>query len=108
MKTEQPILVTTVKAAAELTKNYFVAFDGTVATASAKALGVCNADSALNEQAPITCRGIAVVKTSAAISLGAPVYSDASGLAASSGTYIEGYALDAASGSDELIRVLLV
>lgn len=108
MKTEQPILITTIKATAALTKNLFVGFNGALCGGSAKALGVCNADTSIDEQAPIMCVGIALVKTSAAISLGASVYSSAVGLAAPSGTIVEGYALDASSGADELIRVLLV
>lgn len=108
MKTEQPILITSIKAAAALSKNLFIGFDGSLCDSSAKSLGVCNADTSEAEQAPIMCIGIALVKTSAAISLGASVYSDASGLAAASGTIVEGYALDSASGADELIRVLLV
>lgn len=108
MKTEQPILITSIKATASLSKNLFVGFNGALCSGSAKALGVCNADTSLNEQAPIVCSGIAIVKTSAAISLGASVYSSATGLAAPSGSIVEGYTLDNASGADELIRVLLV
>lgn len=108
MKTEQPILITTIKATAALTKNLFVGFNGAICDGSANALGVCNADTSLDEQAPIMCIGIALVKSSAAISVGASVYSNATGQASPSGTIIEGYALDSASGTDELIRVLLV
>lgn len=109
MKTEQPVLITSIKAAANLSKNLFVGFDGALCDGNAKSLGVCNADTSLDEQAPITCRGIALVKTSAAISVGASVFSNAVGQASPAGLGpIEGYSLDSASGADVLIRVLLV
>jgi len=112
MKTEQPILITSITASgnsgATISKNLLIGFTGVVLANGAKQFGVCNADTSINEQAPIMCIGIALVKTSAAISLGASVYSSAVGLAAPSGTIVEGYALDASSGTDELIRVLLV
>ena len=43
MKTEQPLLITSVKAAANISKNLFIGFDGNLCAANAKALGVSNA-----------------------------------------------------------------
>jgi len=108
MKTEQPILITSITAIEDLSKNVFVDFFGSKSTGTDKSLGVCNADTSTGEQAPVVCRGIALVKTSAAISVGAQVLCN-NGLASPTGVGpAEGYALDAASGAGELIRVLLV
>jgi len=62
----------------------------------------------LNEEAPVLCVGIALVYSGAALSAGAKIQSNAAGKAItySSGA-VAGYALDAATGTDELIRVLL-
>ena len=68
-----------------------------------------NADTNVNEQAPVTCAGIALVFSGAAVSLGAKIQSNASGKAITfSSGEANGYALDAATGADELIRVKLV
>jgi hypothetical protein len=111
MKTEQPILITSIKASADLSssKNLFIGFDGNICGNGAKALGVLNADSDQNEQAPLTASGIALVFSGAAVSLGAKLQSNASGKAITfSSGETNGYALDAAIGADELIRVKLV
>ena len=57
MKTEQPVLITSVKSAANITKNLFVGFDGNLCAANAKALGVANADTDINEQLPVMSSG---------------------------------------------------
>ena len=110
MKTEQPILITSITAAADLSasKNLFIAFDGTLCGNGAKALGVLNADTDNTEEAPVMCQGIALVKSGAAVSSGDKIQSNANSKAItfSSGA-VNGYALDAATGADELIRVLL-
>jgi len=111
MKTEQPVLITSIKAAADFSnsKNIFIGFDGNTCGNGAKALGVLNANSAQNEQAPLMSIGIALVLSGAAVVLGAKLQSNASGKAI---TYASGeangYALDAATGADELIRVKLI
>ena len=110
MKTEQPILITSIKAAADFSdsKNIFIGFDGNVCGNGAKALGVLNADTDQDEQAPVTSLGIALVLSGAAISLGAKIQSDAAGKAITfSSGEANGYALDSATGADELIRVRL-
>ena len=111
MKTEQPILITSILAGVDLSasKNLFIGFDGRICGSGAKALGVLNADTNVNEQAPVTCAGIALVFSGAAISLGAKVQSNADGKAITFALgEFNGFALDASVGADELIRVLLV
>lgn len=138
MLTEQPILITSVKAAVDISKNFFVSFDGNLCSADAKALGVCNADTSANNEMPVTVKGIALVYSGGAITQGSAVSSDANGKAVAAANFsvsvpsgttgvtsnaaqpdlteagsvlpqaINGYALDAASGADELIRVMLV
>lgn len=110
MKTEQPILITSIAAAADLSakQNLFIGFDGAVCGSGVKPLGVLSANTDENEQAPVCCLGIALVYSGAALSAGAKVQSNAAGKAItySSGA-VAGYVLDAATGADELIRVLL-
>lgn len=109
MKTEQPILITTITAGAALGKNLFVSFAGVLPSADVKALGVVNADTDSGEQAPVVVSGIVLVKSSAAVTQGVAVTTDAAGKAKAVATteVINGYALDPASGADELIRILL-
>jgi hypothetical protein len=111
MKTEQPILITSITAAADFTnsKNIFIGFDGDTCGNGAKALGVLNANSAQDEQAPITALGIALVLSGAAVSLGDKLQANASGKAITFASgEANGYAFDAATGADELIRVKLI
>jgi hypothetical protein len=110
MKTEQPILITSIKCALNtgIEKHRFVGFDGNYGADGYKSLGVCNADTSVDEMIPVVAKGIAIVKTAGAISLGAAVKSFDDGLATAwDAGPVEGYAMDAASGSDELIRILL-
>ena len=111
MKTEQPILITSIIAGADLSasKNLFIGFDGRICGNGSKALGVLNADTNINEQAPVACVGIALVFSGAAVSLGAKVQSNAAGKAITFALgEFNGFALDASLGADELIRVKLV
>ena len=79
------------------------------AVTGAKPLGVLNANTDEGEQAPVCCVGIALVYSGAALAAGAKIQCNAAGKAI---TYaagaVAGYALDAATGADELIRVLLI
>lgn len=110
MKTEQPTLITSINAVADHTssKNKFIGFDGNLCGANAKALGVCNANTAINNQMPVMAKGIALVLSGAAVSVGAKIASDANAKAVtySTGEH-NGFTLDSASGADELIRVIL-
>lgn len=137
MKTEQPLLITSIKASADLSKNHFVGFDGNLPVANSKPLGVVNADTGAGNMCPVVVSGIALVKTASAVQRGSAVATDASGRAVpvlnftvsipqgltpvqSTSSFpsllinggmlpqsVAGYALDASSGADELIRVLL-
>ncbi len=108
MYTEQPVLILSIDAAADIDKNLFVGFDGALCAAGAKSLGVSNADTLSGEEMPVMTNGVALVLSGAAVSQGDPVEADASGKAipVSAGEK-NGDSLDAASGADELIRVLL-
>jgi hypothetical protein len=109
MKTEQPILITSIVAKVNLAKNLFIGFDGDICGNAAKALGVCNAETDLGEQAPVTAKGIALVLSGNSITQGDKIQSDASGKAITfSSGEANGFALDAATGADEAIRVMLV
>lgn len=109
MKTEQPILITSVTASgADLSRLLFVGFDGALCAAGVKALGVCNADTAVGLEAPVTAIGIALVTAGAAVAAGAEVESNAAGKAITLAAGVSnGYALDAAAADGDVIRVLV-
>ena len=108
MKTEQPILITSITAVSNTAKNLFINFTGSICAANEKALGVSVDDTLLGEQLPVTAKGIAIVKSGAPIAQGAKISSDSSGQAVTytTGDY-NGYALDSAA-TGELVRILLV
>ncbi len=107
-KTFKSALTVSVTAAADLVKHRFIGFDGDYCGANEKCYGVSEADTASGQQCPLTAYGEALVETAGAISQGAKVASDANGKAVAFSTgEFNGYAVDAASGSGELIRVLL-
>lgn len=111
MLTEQPILITSIKCnqPTGITKYRFVSFGGTWGSEGNKSLGVCNADTSQNEEMPVTAKGIALVITGGGIPLGSAVQAFDEGVAAvQDAGPTEGYALDAATGAGQLIRVLLV
>lgn len=121
-----------------LNKYKFIGFNGQLCAANAKALGILNANSALGEQTPVAVSGIALVLSGGVITVGSAVASDAAGKAVVATPFsvsvpsgatavtstaaqpdlteagsvlpqaINGYALDAASGPEVLIRILLV
>ncbi|MBK8946424.1 MAG: DUF2190 family protein [Ignavibacteriae bacterium] len=108
MQTEQSTLITSVLMPADRTKNLFIGLDGALCGNGAKALGVLNADTQANDYGPVMTSGIALVVSGAAVTLGAKVQSNANGQAIvfASGEF-NGFALDAATGANQLIRVLL-
>ena len=142
MKTENPVLISSVKTTVAITKNLFINFNGSLCANSAKALGVSNADADLGEELPVMIAGIALVYSGAAITLNANGYkeviSDGNGKAREANNLsvsvpagatpvastsaqpnlteagsippesINGYAMDAATGADQLIRVRLL
>lgn len=110
MKTEQPVLITSLTAQADLSssKNLLISFDAQVCTSGQLALGVINANTNINEQVPVVVSGIALVKCGAAVSNGDALQSDANGKAITKSTgELIGYSLDDSTGADVLIRVLL-
>lgn len=109
MQTEQPILITSITAAgADLSRLRFVGFDGAVATAAAAALGVCNADTLLGNQAPVGVIGVFLVEAGGAISAGGDIEVGAGGKAvAFSAGKVVAQAFDAAAADGDVIRVLL-
>ena len=108
MLTEQPILITSITAGAAIPKNRFIDFSGSLESEGNKPLGVSNADTNINNMLPVCVLGIALVLTSAAISNGTAVQSTTDGYAAPHSTgIIAGYAMDEATGADQLIRIRL-
>ncbi|MFN3328514.1 MAG: DUF2190 family protein [Fervidobacterium pennivorans] len=110
MKTQQPLLKISIKASANLENLMrFVGFNGNYAGAGAAALGVLDAATNQGEQAPVITYGVVLVEAGAAISAGQAIESDAQGRAVPRTTgVLLGYALDAASGGGEIIRIKLV
>jgi hypothetical protein len=106
MKTEHPILVTAVLAAAALTARRFVTTAGAVPADGAKVLGVANANYDQGEQAGVGVQGIFLVEAGAAVALDDDVQTDAAGRAITkaAGAYA-GRALDAAGAAGVFIRV---
>jgi hypothetical protein len=110
MLTEQPILITSIKCTEPggIIRNRFISFQGAFGAEGTKTLGVVNADTNVGEMTPVTVKGIAIVQTAYAISVGQAIQVFDDGTAAPHTTGpIEGYALDAASGAYQLIRILL-
>ncbi len=109
MKTYKSVLTESITAGADVVKNRFSGFDGNYASAGTKALGVFELDTDSGQQAPVIVYGIAIVETAGAISVGGAVEvgTDGKALAHNTGE-INGYALDAATASGDLIRIKLV
>lgn len=111
-KTYQPILIQTVEAQEDLTEKTFIGFDGNTCEAGAKAFGVADVSTESGQLAPVGVLGTFLVTAGGAITQGSAVTSDANGKAVTatstedSTDEINGYALDAASASGEVIRVL--
>ena len=100
MKPQNPILTITKILDADIPARRFVGFDGARATDGAKALGVLEAESESGTPAPINVLGVMLV----AVALGAEVGSDAEGRAVTGSG--NGFAVDAAAGAGEIIRIL--
>lgn len=110
MLTEQPILITSIVCAETdgIIKNRFIKFTGEYGAENVKSLGITNAEATKGEMVPVSVKGIALVQSGAAITLGAPLQTFDDGLAIEQDAGpLEGYAMDAASGADQLIRILL-
>jgi hypothetical protein len=109
MLTQYPTLIISVTAQQEFPKNLFVGFDGNLPAADSKALGVIDADTKEGNQMPVIVSGVALVKTASAVNVGDAITTDAAGYAkpVTGSEKINGYALDTATGTMQLIRVLL-
>lgn len=107
MKTQQPVLTTSILAVDGLTAQRFAGLDGKVCAAGAKALGVCDADTGAGEMAPVHVLGIVLVETAGAVTAATEVQSDAEGRAVPKAAGISnGIALDAAVEAGALIRIV--
>lgn len=107
MKTEQPILTTSIPATAALTARRFVTTAGAVPAAGAKVLGVANTNYDIGEQAGLGVLGILLVEAGAAVAADAKVESDASGRAITLAAGDPcGRALDVATAAGQFIRVV--
>jgi len=110
MKTEILILVTSITALVDVTKNLIANVFGGYCNATDVPLGIINADTNASEEMPVVANGIALVISGASVTIGDLVKSDANSKAISTTTndkLVVGKALDASTGADELIRVLL-
>ena len=137
MKTTQPLGTLSVLAAASLGKNLFVGFDGNIASANAKAAGVSDAKTDSGEMCPVVYSGIALIISGGTIPQGRAIVVGSGGKAALAGDLsltipgggtavysytaqpsitpigcvpvqqIMGWAIDASSGADQLIRIML-
>jgi hypothetical protein len=138
MKTEVILGASSIQAAADLVKHRFIGFDGNLCAANAKARGVSAADTKAGQMCPINIAGEVLVETGGAITAGAAIASDATGKAVAATAFsvtvpagatavtstaaqpdlteaggylpqaVNGYAVDAAAGAGEFIRVRLV
>lgn len=107
MKTQQPVLITSVVALVDLPRNRFASFSGALCTAGAKALGTVQADTEADNVAPVSVLGICLITAGAAVTAGAEVESDASGRAVTlAAGASNGFALDTATASGDVIRIV--
>ena len=109
MKTEQPILVTTVTAKDKFGKGILVFSNGFLATEGSKPLGVSQTSAEANDLIPLTVQGIALVQIALPVTVGEKLQTIDDGYVAPyAGGEIVGYSLDAGSNAGDLVRVLLV
>ncbi len=110
MKTEQPILITSIKATQDTPKHRVITATGGLGSSTGPygVLGVSNADTKNNEMIPVASLGIVLVETASSIGKGNPAYPTDNGLVSSQGDSASfGIALDEATASGQLVRVLL-
>jgi len=108
MKTEQPILITSIVAKESFPKYRFISFNGYLSAEGTKPFGVSQTEADVNEFVPIVTQGIAVVSAADYIDVGSKVKVMDDGYAADyDGGEVAGYALDQSAGPGQLIRILL-
>ncbi|RMT61657.1 hypothetical protein ALP29_00225 [Pseudomonas syringae pv. avii] len=107
MKTQQPVLTTSVVAVTDLPRYRLAGFDGGLCAAGLKALGTVEADTQADNVAPINVLGICLVISGGAVAAGDQVESDAEGravlLAAGESN---GFAMDVATAAGDVIRIV--
>lgn len=138
MKTAVILGTSSILAAADLTQRRFIGFDGNHCGANAKARGVSEADTKTGQMCPINIAGEVLVESGGAFNAGDPIASDANGKAVAATAFsvsvpagavavtsdaaqpnlveaggylpqaVNGYAIDAAAGAGEFVRVRLV
>lgn len=106
-RTYKPLLMESILAQTDIEKQRFIGFDGNYCQAGQKALGVSDVETETGQYTPVAINGILLVKTLGNIAVGARITSNAQGYAATAPGQAEtnGYALDAASGAGEVIRI---
>ena len=112
MFTEQPGIIVNHKVTVAVTRGSFINFAGDGSPMNVKGLGVVAADTSAGDAAPVVINGIAMVNSGGAIAIGDPVISDMLGRAVVQGAvdnkHIMGYAMDAAAGAANNIRIRLL
>lgn len=105
--TEQPGIITSITAAADVSGRRFIDHDGNHANAE-PSIGVSQFGVKAGEQVPVTCTGIAVVECGGDVTKGGLVKADSAGKAVNLGAagHPLGRALDAGSNGS-LVRILL-
>lgn len=107
MKTQQPVLTTSVVALVDLPRYRFAGFDGGLCLAGAKSLGPVAADTEADNVAPINVLGICLVTAGGALAAGDEVESDADGRAVKLTTgAANGIAMDVATASGDVVRIV--
>lgn len=107
MKTQQPVLTTSVVALVDLPRYHFAGFGGALCAAGAKALGAVEASTEADSVAPVNVLGICLITSGAAFSAGDQVESDANGRAVKLATGApNGFALDASTASGDVVRIV--
>lgn len=107
MKTQQIGLTSTIMALVAISALHFVGFDGKVAQAGTKAMGICEADTDAGEACPVNIDGVLLITAGGVIAVGQEVEVGATGKAvALAGGKSNGYALDAATHDGEVVRIV--
>ncbi|MFJ7792917.1 capsid cement protein [Pseudomonas sp. NPDC096950] len=107
MKTQQPVLTTSLVAVVDLPRFRFASFAGALCAAGAKSLGTVAADTEADSVAPINVLGICLITSGAALAAGDQVESDASGRAVKlAAGASNGIAMDAATAAGDIIRIV--
>ena len=106
-RTAKILLITSITAAAALTRLRFVGFDGNEAVAGSKALGIAETGADQGEEASVSTHGELLVIAGAPIAAGAEVEVGANGKAVTKAAGISnGYARDAAAADGDIIRII--